>query len=121
MAKSPKKIVPASGGFIHNLALRIKLIIRLMTDKRVNPLLKTLPIISIVYLFNPLDIPGPLDDAAVVGLGMYMFIELCPPEIVEEHLNELRSVIPGELHDPTYDDTVIEGEFEIDESHPDKE
>ena len=85
MSKSPKKIVPSSGGFFHELSLRFKLIIRLMLDSRVNLFLKFIPVASLVYLFNPIDVPGPLDDAAVVGLGMYMFIELCPPEIVEEH------------------------------------
>ncbi|MCJ7623207.1 MAG: hypothetical protein MUO76_06865, partial [Anaerolineaceae bacterium] len=107
MSKSPKKIVPSSGGFIHELALRIKLIIRLIMDKRVNIFLKFIPVASLIYLFNPIDIPGPLDDAAVVGLGMYMFIELCPPGIVEEHLNELRSIIPGELRDSPVDETVV--------------
>jgi hypothetical protein len=112
MSKSPKKIVPSSGGFIQELALRIKLIIRLMMDRRVNLLLKFLPVASIIYLFNPIDVPGPLDDAAVVGLGMYMFIELSPPDVVEEHMKELRRVIPGELHDPPEDESVVDGEFQ---------
>jgi uncharacterized membrane protein YkvA (DUF1232 family) len=92
MDNSPKRIIPSSGGFLHELALRIKLILRLMGDKRVNFFVKLLPIFSLLYIVNPIDIPGPLDDAAVVGLGMYLFFELCPPDVVQEHLNELRGV-----------------------------
>lgn len=91
MPKSSKQITP-SGGFLHELALRIKLILRLMGDSRVNPLLKLLPVASVLYIINPIDVPGPLDDAAVVGLGMYLFMELCPPEVVQEHLEKLRNV-----------------------------
>ena len=106
MSNSQKKITP-SGGFLHELALRIKLIIRLMGDGRVNPLLKVLPIASILYIINPIDVPGPLDDAAVVGLGMYLFLELCPPDVVNEHLTQLRSVnIEGEE-----DEVIVDAEF----------
>jgi hypothetical protein len=42
----------------------------------------------------------------------YLFIELCPPEVVEEHLKNLRSVIPAEFRDPpAHPEGVVEGEF----------
>jgi hypothetical protein len=107
MSNSPKKIAP-SGGFLQELAVRLKLIIRLMGDSRVNPFLKILPIASIIYIFNPIDGPGPLDDAAVVGLGMYLFLELCPPDVVDEHLHQLRNVnIPGEAEE----ELIVDAEF----------
>ena len=103
---SGKEVVPASG-FFHELALRIKLIMRLMQDRRINPLLKLLPLGTLVYLISPLDfIPlNPLDDAGILGLGFYLFIELCPPDVVQEHLDDMRRVIPGEWRDITEEDS----------------
>jgi hypothetical protein len=114
MPGSSNKIQP-SGGFLHELALRIKLILRLMADRRVNPLLKIIPIGSVLYVFNPIDVPGPLDDAAIFGLGMYLFLEFCPADVVEEHLNQLRSVNldPDERFS---DDVIVDVEFrEVDQ------
>ncbi len=83
---SPKKQDP---GFLHGLGQQIKLILRLMADQRVNPLLKILPIAALAYLIWPIDIPGPIDDAMVIGLGLYTFVELCPDDVVAEHKNLL--------------------------------
>ncbi len=83
------------GGVFQGLASRLKLILRLMGDRRVNPLLKLLPIGSLVYLLVPDFALGPLDDAAVIWLGAYAFVELCPEEIVKEHTDALNSVVEG--------------------------
>ena len=83
------------GGMIHDLVLRLKLILRLMGDSRVNIFLKVLPAASLAYLISPIDlisaIPGisALDDIAIVSLGAYLFVELCPPVVVQEHMNQL--------------------------------
>jgi len=84
----PKKTDP---GFIKNLIRQLQLILRLMGDKRVSFLLKLLPIGSVVYMIAP-DLFPVVDDALVLGLGSYIFIELCPPDVVEEH----RQAIWGE-------------------------
>jgi uncharacterized membrane protein YkvA (DUF1232 family) len=95
--KSDKLSVRPSGGMLRDLVLRVKLIVRLMGDRRVNPLLKLLPIASLAYLVFPFDlialVPGvsALDDVAIVSLGAYMFIEFCPPEVVQEHMQRLTS------------------------------
>jgi hypothetical protein len=93
---SPKKITPRDSGFFDNLTLQIKLILRLLADKRVNPLLKLLPIGTLVYMIFPDIAFGPIDDALVIWLGSALFIELCPAEIVKEHRNALTSVVEGE-------------------------
>ena len=117
MAQSPKSISPFSGGFLHELALRIKLIFRLLGDSRVSPFVKLLPIGSLIYLLNPIDVPGPLDDAAVVGLGFYLFMELCPPDVVEEHLKDLRALSDKDLDEDSQDENVIDGEYsEVDKN-----
>lgn len=115
-SQNPPKLTPSSGGAFQGLALRIKLILRLMADPRVSLLLKLIPVGSIAYLFIPDLVIGPLDDAAVVWIGFTLFVELCPPEIVEEHMNSLRSVLNGTWSDPPTrtqprDDEVIEGEY----------
>jgi len=95
--KSDKLVVRPSGGVVKDLVLRLKLIVRLMGDKRVNPFIKLLPVASLAYLFFPFDlisvIPGvsALDDVALVSLGAYMFIEFCPPDVVAEHMRALTS------------------------------
>jgi len=90
--KNNRKITyPQSDGFLQGLTLRIKLILRLIGDPRVNTLLKLLPIGSIVYLVVPDIVPGPIDDAAVIWLATYLFVELCPPDVVQEHLEALKA------------------------------
>jgi hypothetical protein len=92
-----KEIVPGGrGGVFNELSIRIKLVLRLLLDGRVNPLLKLLPIGSLVYLIFPDVLFGPVDDAILLWLGSYLFIELCPKEIVQEHMDELTQVIDGE-------------------------
>lgn len=76
-------------GFVSNLVNQIRLVLRLMADPRVNFLLKLLPVGALAYLIVPDMIPFILDDALVLGLGTYMFIELCPDDIVEEHKKAL--------------------------------
>jgi uncharacterized membrane protein YkvA (DUF1232 family) len=95
--KSPRKLIPSTGGGVfQELSLRLKLIRRLIADRRVSPLLKLLPIGSLIYLLLPDLLPGPIDDAAVLWLGVSLFVELCPPEVVREHVDALTSVIEGE-------------------------
>ena len=63
-----------------------------MRDGRVNPLYKLLPIGSLLYLLNPIDVIGPIDDAFVIWLGSTLFIELVDQEIVQEYRASLESV-----------------------------
>ena len=96
-----------NSGFFQDLVQRIKLILRLMGDRRINFLLKLLPIAAAIYVVSPVDlIPGmvlpvigALDDAAVIWLGTTLFVTLCPAEIVQEHTNALQSVITGTWRD----------------------
>lgn len=76
---------PKNANELRGLRKQIKLILRLMGDARVNPLLKGLPVLSVLYLLFPDFLPGPFDDAVVIGLGLYTFVELCPDDVVEEH------------------------------------
>jgi len=95
------------GGLFGNLTVQIKLILRLMGDRRVNPLLKLLPIGALIYLIVPDIAFGPIDDAFVIWLGTALFVELCPPEIVKEHRDALTSVIEGEWRDIEEDEKTL--------------
>lgn len=84
--KKPRRLVSKpESGFIVNLGNQARLLWRLMQDARVNPLYKLLPIGSFLYLLFPLDFFGPIDDALVIWLASTLFIELIPPEVVQEH------------------------------------
>jgi hypothetical protein len=115
--KTNRKIMLTQNhGFFQDITFRIKLILKLMADGRVNPLLKLLPVGSLVYLVMPDIAPGPIDDAAVIWLATYLFVELCPPAIVQEHLEALkatRKVMDNyqETSQPHSDGEVIDGEI----------
>jgi len=110
-----------NSGFFQDVVFRLKLILRLIGDRRVNFLLKLLPIGALIYLVSPIDlIPGAvlpvigaLDDAAVLWLGATLFVSLCPEDIVEEHTRALHKVVSSTWSDApeqTETDEVIEVE-----------
>lgn len=92
--KTSDIIVTQQGGVIKNVLNQLKLIFRLMGDSRVSFLAKLIPIGTLIYLVSPVDavsIPviGAVDDAALLWLGSYIFTELCPPDVVAEHMKSL--------------------------------
>ena len=99
---SGRGITPYKSGFLPEVGLRIKLIAKLMSDRRVSVLLKAIPVASLIYFFVYPDLAiGPIDDALVIWLTSYLFVDLCPDEVVEEHLSRLKHVIlPGEPGQP---------------------
>lgn len=114
--KSEKFIVPSQGGAMRGIVNRLKLIGRLMADSRVNIFLKVLPLASLAYLIWPLDaiplpIIGALDDAAILWIGATLFVELCPEDVVKEHMQALGSNL-----DDTSDEIVDADATDIDEN-----
>lgn len=113
-----RPVAPYKGGVFSDLANRIKLIIRLMADGRVNPFIKLIPVVSLVYLIFPDFAPGPIDDAMFIWLGAYLFVELCPPDVVQEHMAAIERTIPGKWQDVPpqgeYHEEVIDSEFRDD-------
>lgn len=100
------------GGNIFNTVFsQFRLMLRLLADNRINILLKFLPFLTLVYLIVPLDfLVGPVDDIVVIYFGMEVFIQLCPPDIVEEH----RRALSGKQIDPKEENKfkdVVDGEF----------
>lgn len=118
--KKPSKImVPPQGGVLRDIVARLKLIGRLMADSRVNFFLKFLPLASVAYLIWPIDaialpIIGVLDDAAILWIGSTLFVELCPPNVVQEHMKELTSNVEDSSSDDVVDAeaTDVDGDKE---------
>jgi uncharacterized membrane protein YkvA (DUF1232 family) len=112
--KTSDIIVAQQGGVIRNLVNQFKLIFRLIGDKRVNTLAKLVPIGAFAYLLMPADLApnlvlpviGMVDDAAILWLGSYIFTELCPPEVVDEHMKALA----GNMKQGDANDDVVDGE-----------
>ena len=125
--KSNKSLIPSQGGMFSDLLVRVKLIGKLMADRRVKFWLKLIPVGTLAYLVLPIDlIPGgviPLvgavDDVAIIWFGASMFIELCPPEIVREHMRQLTSN-SDIVDNPSRDVDVIDAEVTDIPENPDK-
>jgi uncharacterized membrane protein YkvA (DUF1232 family) len=69
---------------------------RLFRDRRVSILPKALLVLTLVYVVSPFDvipdfIPviGEMDDVAVVLAGLWLFIRLCPPEVLREIVHDI--------------------------------
>ncbi len=111
--QTEKKPVKYDGQLFRNIGNEIRLVFRLLADKRVRWWLKLLPFASAIYFIFPDLMPGPVDDAVIIFVGIYTFIELAPPDIVDEHRQILAGTIPGTWRDPDLDEEseVIDSEF----------
>ncbi|MFC2023511.1 YkvA family protein [Chloroflexota bacterium] len=82
-------------GLFQSIMYQGRLVWRLLNDKRISSWLKLVPLVGLVYLLSPIDlIPdlmlpglGQLDDLAVILLTLKLFVELCPPGVVRDHLD----------------------------------
>jgi hypothetical protein len=113
---SNKNLQPIRKGFLGEIILQTKLVYRLMRDKRINFFLKFLPFIGVVYLVFPDLLPGPVDDAAIILTGSYLFVEFCPRVIVDEHLRLLRGEETENQNSVPPTGDIIDAEFhDVDE------
>jgi len=95
-----KLIANPQGGLMKSFVKQLKLIGKLMGDSRVSPFVKVLPIAALAYLISPVDLApgvvfpviGALDDAAIMWIGSTLFVQLCPDNIVKEHMEELEMI-----------------------------
>jgi uncharacterized membrane protein YkvA (DUF1232 family) len=79
--------------FVAHLPSFVKLFFRLLADPRVNWVPKAILLGAAVYAVTPLDflpdlIPlvGELDDLTIFALACKSFIQLCPQNVVSEHV-----------------------------------
>jgi uncharacterized membrane protein YkvA (DUF1232 family) len=115
MSDKKKKSVTSlgRGGVFNEVANQFKLVFRLLRDSRVNPFLKLIPIATLIYLVIPDLVIGPIDDFAIVGFGLFIFVELCPQDVVEEHRVALAGTIPGQMRDSEQidEEDIVDAEF----------
>jgi uncharacterized membrane protein YkvA (DUF1232 family) len=91
--------VGEAASILAEIIKNIKLIWRLLNDGRISLGVKMIIPATLLYLLFPVDIIpdiapglGQIDDIAVILLGLKIFVEMCPNEIVRQHLDELASV-----------------------------
>jgi hypothetical protein len=84
------------GGFVRYLPHFLRLFIALMTDSRVSRLAKLTPFLGLLLLLTPpaieldfIPIVGELDWLLVGYLSLQLFIWLCPPDVVREHVSRI--------------------------------
>jgi uncharacterized membrane protein YkvA (DUF1232 family) len=95
----------------------LRLCARLFVDRRVPLWTKAVPVASLAYLLWPIDLIadpllalGQLDDLAVMLLGIKLFIDLCPYEVVADH----RQRLARRRGDPSAQDAqVVDGSYRI--------
>ena len=106
---SSSKKFPEGAGFFKDILLKFRLMLHLIGDKRVDMLLKLIPIGTLIYLVMPLDfLFGPIDDAVVIYAGMELFIQLCPQEVVSEYMLVLKG---SSSSDKSAEQNVIDADF----------
>jgi uncharacterized membrane protein YkvA (DUF1232 family) len=123
-APTPPEQTGSPLGWIADIVRQGRLAWRLFWDGRVPFWTKLIPIVTVAWvapIIPPDIIPdvviglGQLDDLAIFLIGMKLFIELAPTDIVREHLAELGARIQewrvqeGEKEPPP----MVEGEYEM--------
>jgi uncharacterized membrane protein YkvA (DUF1232 family) len=100
-----RKSVPDLGesvSMVGGVVKQARLAWRLLRDGRVPGWAKLVPLAGILYLLSPIDIlpeamlplVGEVDDIVLLLLAVKLFIDLSPPGVVREHLQDLLKV-PG--------------------------
>ena len=101
MAINPNRVIQNLGWrrffqLLAHLPSVLKLFLRLVIDPRVNLAPKLVVLGVLGYLLLPTDlvpdfIPGfgQVDDVIVLLAGLKLFLRLCPPEVVQEHVEAI--------------------------------
>jgi uncharacterized membrane protein YkvA (DUF1232 family) len=99
--------------FLPQIIKHVVLVWRLIFDKRVNLLLRSLVPLAVIYAIVPTDLVkdqvpviGRFDDFIVFGLAVLFLIKLAPKHIVDEHLGVKPASNRPEDRDPQ---NVVDG------------
>jgi uncharacterized membrane protein YkvA (DUF1232 family) len=99
MAIQPPSLPAPQGNIVRQTIFRARLVWRLMRDGRVPWIWKLIPVGGLAYFIMPLDfipdaipILGQLDDVGIFLGSIWLFVELCPPDVVKEHWDDLAAV-----------------------------
>jgi uncharacterized membrane protein YkvA (DUF1232 family) len=119
--RAPQDGEGAIMAWLKDIVRQMQLAWRLFWDGRVPLWTKVVPPAVLAYVLSPIDILSDfppmglnqLDDVAVVLLGVRLFIELAPPEVVREHLEALGARIEEWRVVDEDETSVVEGKYEI--------
>ncbi|MBP1684483.1 MAG: hypothetical protein H6Q33_626 [Deltaproteobacteria bacterium] len=82
--------------FVRHLPNFVRLYWRLFCDARVSIWPKALLVVSLLYLVFPVDfIPdvlpflGEVDDLVLLIVACRLFMHMCPPHVVQEHVHRI--------------------------------
>ena len=108
----------SKSGVLSEIGRNAQLVWHLLTDRRVSLLTKLLiPGLMVGYLIVPTDllpdfIPllGQLDDLAILALGIKLFIEVCPKDIVREYRGAAAGASSAE---PTAAGDTVDAEYRV--------
>jgi len=92
----------------------VRLVWRLVLDRRVNIILRALVPLAIVYAISPIDLLhdmrpfgiGRFDDLIVLGLAVLLLTKLAPQHVIDEHSGKPQVSDRPEDKDP---DKVVDG------------
>jgi uncharacterized membrane protein YkvA (DUF1232 family) len=107
-------------GILGELVRNAQLVWRLLKDPRVPlPIKLIIPGVVGIYVLSPIDfmpdvlpILGQIDDIAVLFGGVMLFIQMCPPDVVEEH----RAALAGAAKTPQSSDhagETVDAEYRV--------
>jgi uncharacterized membrane protein YkvA (DUF1232 family) len=101
MAINPTGVIKSLGWgrffqLLVHLPSFLKLFSRLVKDPRINLAPKLVVLGALAYVVLPTDLVpdfvpglGQADDVAVLLAGLRLFLRLCPPEVVQEHVKSI--------------------------------
>ncbi len=100
----PRYLFTGQGALVaRHLPSFARLYWRLFRDRRVSLLPKALLVLVGIYVVSPIDvIPdfvpviGAMDDLGVVLGGLWLFVRLCPPAVVRDHVMRIGAAARGE-------------------------
>lgn len=114
-------------GFFGELWRQIRLVFYLVKDPEVPFYLKLLPFLGIFYILFPIDIIadvvpvlGQLDDLTILVIGLKVFIEMAPPQVVERYLGKMSAektatIVEGEATDVLHSPILLQSD-EVDDT-----
>lgn len=111
-----------TAGFLGGLVRQARLAWRLFRDSRVPTWVKLVPLAGVLYFLSPVDlIPdfmlpglGEVDDIVILFLAAKLFVDLAPPGVVRQHLDEMMGVVSQEqATDASSSETYIDVPYRV--------
>jgi uncharacterized membrane protein YkvA (DUF1232 family) len=84
-------------GFLGAIVGELRLIGHLMVNRQVPLWAKIVPLVTVGYILSPIDLApdwlpgmGQIDDLAILLIGLRLFVEVCPRDVVQQMRGEMR-------------------------------